>query len=159
MVRYLTETDLAKPQVGLKVGFAEGSLMFRDAAGNIVRVPWESTGQKGVPKGKLAVPEGEYTLTSYRIVDRSREGEVWHVSATAKSIQEVSVVAGETVKVELDKTVHVKQRFKRGSIGMTITGMSAAGLSIYKNGKRIPMGWKLVTEKDEAVIHGKINYG
>lgn len=168
---YLTESELIKPQVGLtalthedeigfvEVNFSEGSLLLTDSAGSFLRVPWEKTGQGDTPKGKLAVPEGNYTLVSYRILDRSREGEVWHLSATARSIMEIEVQAGEIAKVEIDPTIHIKQGFKRGMVSMSVSGMEKAGLTIYKNGKRIPMDWKLVAGEDESVADGKINYG
>ena len=42
---------------------------------------------------------------------------------------------------------------------MGITNPDGAGLSIYKDGRRIPIRYRLVDESGEVVREGPMNYG
>lgn len=139
--------------------FEEGVLFLTDEEGQIFRLSWEQRQGEVTPKDRRrALPSGEYRLTSYRILDRSTE-DMWHIAATAKRIVDVKIVSGETEEIEIDRSIKLGQRFGQGMIFMSVQGMKKAGLSIYKNERRIPMGWQLNDRDGKEVQSGKINYG
>lgn len=52
----------------------------------------------------------------------------------------------------------MKKRLHAGRVGMAITGQKA-GLTIYREGKRIPVRYRLVDAEGSELAAGKMNYG
>jgi hypothetical protein len=98
-------------------------------------------------------------LVGYRIVDRSRKGEVWHLSGSGPKLRAIEVPASGELAIEVPARITVKQRFDGASAGMEIRGPDAAGVSIYKDGARIPIGYRLLSDAGGELARGKLNYG
>ena len=81
------------------------------------------------------------------------------MSATALKIRTLEIEPGQELRVAVDDTIHVAQRFDGASIGMAIRGEAEAGLSIYADGVRIPVGYRLRDDAGRELASGKINYG
>lgn len=140
--------------------FDEGSLFLRDDKGALVRLAWESRGDasREANRGRK-LPAGKYTLLGYRLVDRSRAGEVWHVSGTGTKRKPIEIPAHGQIALGVPHEISVKQRFDGESAGMEIRGAHAAGLSIYKNGARIPIGYRVLDAGGAELTQGSMNYG
>ena len=133
---------------------------MRGPDGVLTRLAWDARGEtpRDIAKART-LAAGVYTLVGYRIVDRSRPGEVWHISGSGLKLRKIEVPASGEVHVELASKLSVKQRFDGGSAGMEIRGADGAGVSIYKNGRRIPIGYRVLGDKAEEIARGKMNYG
>jgi hypothetical protein len=105
-----------------------------------------------------AIPAGTYRVVGYRIQRVDENGTPWHLSATGNSIAKLTLTPGATGQVDIDATVHVKKRFHAGRVAMAITGQKA-GLTIYKEGKRIPVRFRLADGEGTELAAGKMNYG
>lgn len=140
----------------MTASFDAGDLYLVDETGQSFRLSW--TGQEDGDARALALPAGEYVLKTYRIV-RDRGDERWHVSATKESIQEVEVRAGENTVVEIDDSIRVSSKLAIGQAQMMIAGEHGAGLSIYRDGKRIPIEFRVVDEKGALLASGHMRYG
>ena len=144
----------------ITTSFDEGSLLLRNADLKILRLAWEARGDEARNWAKArTLPAGEYTLVGYRIVDRSRAGEVWFVAASGTKLRKIEVPASGELRIDIPSTLSVKQRFDGASAGMEIRGADKAGVSIYKNGKRIPIGYRVLAPDGKELASGKMNYG
>ena len=133
---------------------------MRDADGQVTRLAWEARGDAPRdPSKQRTLPAGKYTLIGYRIVDRSRNGEVWHISGSGMKLRKLEVPASGEMRIEVAPKLTVKQRFDGASAGFEIRGSDGAGVTVYKNGKRIPMGYRLLGDKGDELDRGTMNYG
>lgn len=143
----------------ITVDFGEGSLLVRDSRDVVTRLAWEARGDAARDMAARTLPAGEYTLIGFRIVDRSRAGEVWHLSGSGTKLRTIEVPENGELKLKLSAALTVKQRFNGSNAGMEIRGAHVAGVSIYKNGARIPIGYRVLGGKGEELAAGKMNYG
>jgi hypothetical protein len=156
-------TDAPPPNarhVGFIVpNFDEGSLLLKNAQGQFFRLSWE----KKTENRRRALPPGDYHLMGYRIVRRDAKGDEWFISVTARGTQRVTVRAGQEQPVEVSETITVQCRAKPGGAGvevqMMIMDKNQSGLSIYRNGKRIPMRYTVTDAQGKEVASGMMNYG
>lgn len=158
--------------------FAEGSVLLKDAVGDVVRVAWESvTSASKVPGGKAvarakpseasmrrSLPAGVYTLIGYRVIRRDRSGRSWFVSATDPlGIRKFAVVSGKQKRLEIDERVSVECAARRTRMGLrlqvTVSGEIEAGLSIYRAGRRIPMEFRVLDSGGRVIARGGMEYG
>lgn len=144
----------------IKPDFDEGSLFLRDDKGVVVRLAWEACGDaaRDSVKGRT-LPAGKYTLVGFRLFDRSRNGEVWFLSGTGTKLREIEIPASGALTLGVSRTLSVKQRFDGESAGMEIRGAHAAGASIYKNGARIPIAYRVLDESGAELTKGSMKYG
>lgn len=134
--------------------------MLRNSTGLIVRLAWEE--RAGEPRNAAkarTLLAGEYTLVGYRIVDRSRVGEVWFEAGSGTKLRTIEVPATGELRIDVASALSVKHRFDGASAGMEIRGADKAGVSIYNNGKRIPIGYRVLGAAGEELTSGKMNYG
>ncbi len=152
----VTRGAVGKGEGSVETSFERGALILRDEDGAKFRLSWEGSGSE---ERERALPAGDYVLTGYRILRRDDAGVEWHVSATAQSMTKVKVKAGRTVEVEIDPSIRMGKHYKNGRVGMLIRGEHHSGLSIYKEGKRIPIGYKLTTRAGKEYAAGPMKYG
>ncbi len=134
-----------------------GALLVKDADGQDWRLSWE--GDEPGADRRRGLPPGSYDVTGYRMIDRSREGEEWHISVTGVRHWKLEVDTGETLEVEVDATVHMRSGMRGKRATMSIVGMHGAGLSIYKDGRRIPINFRVTDSEGEVLAKGPMNYG
>lgn len=114
---------------------------------------------RGKEEGAIRLPPGDYRWRGYRLV-RGR----WMTSAIFGPHRRpvVRVRAGETTTIRIDPTIRMNLRARRhgGQVGlaMGINGMNHSGLSIYREGKRIPIGYEIAQGK-RGLASGRMNYG
>jgi hypothetical protein len=151
-------------------GFREGSLFIRNAGGEVTRLAWEPLegGEATKPAdGKTArwraLPPGTYTLTGFRFLRKDDTGRDWFVSAISpQGIRKFVVKPGRVQKIDVDPsvTIGVRGSAKDGfMIQVPIHGMHRAGVSIYREGRRIPLTFTITGADGERIEEGRINYG
>ena len=129
-----------------------------------MRCSWRTTpaawcgcrGRTGEPR---PLPAGRYTLVGYRILADDAEGDPWHVSATGGSIREVVVESGVNRDLGIDASIRIATRVHAGRIQVSVQGEHGAGLSIYEEGRRIPIGYRLLDASGTELASGRIEYG
>ncbi len=191
MIQFLASGRLKPPQsihlpakpgtVGhgvLVPSFEEGSVILKDAGGDVVRVSWEPLasilkvpGGKAVARAKPTVaskrrslPAGVYTLIGYRVIRRDKSGRSWFVSATdSMGIRKFAVVSGKQKRLEIDERVSVECAARRTRMGLrlqvSVSGEIEAGLSIYRAGRRIPMEYRVLDGGGRVIVRGGMEYG
>ena len=138
----------------------EAAVLLQGQDGELLRLSWEQReGAAASTDRRRALPVGSYRIRGVRIVDRSREGEVWHTSASGHRLGHLEVEAGQLQALELDPTVQLSKSLRRGRAAMSINRPGGAGLSIYKDGRRVPIGYRLVDAAGRAVASGRMRYG
>jgi hypothetical protein len=155
----------------LTASFAEGTLFLKSAAGEHYRLEWPkrpqapSTGPatRAVPDRRRALPPGEYTLTGYRIVRRDAKGVEWFLSASAPDLRRLVVRAGEEQPVQVTEAIRLTGRAQPHDGGvkiqLKIAGEQGSGLSIYREGKRIEIGYRLTDAQEKELARGTMQYG
>jgi len=136
--------------------FLEGDLFLTDADGRNWRLTW-SGDEDGTQRAR-ALPAGTYQLKTYRIV-RYEAGERWHVSATSLGIAELDVIAGEELLVELDDAIVLRSSLSRKRAQLKFEGAAEAGLTIYRDGARIPVDYRLLAANGALLSAGPMEYG
>jgi hypothetical protein len=158
--------------------FEEGSVLLKDAGGDVVRVSWEplksalkvasgkavSRPKPSVASMRRSLPAGVYTLIGYRVIRRDRSGRSWFVSATDPlGIRKFAVVSGKQKRLEIDERVTVECAARRTRMGLrlqvTVSGEIEAGLSIYRAGRRIPMEYRVLDSGGRVIARGGMEYG
>jgi len=134
-----------------------GAVLVKGADGQPWRLSWE--GDDSSADRRRALPPGTYDVTGYRMIDRSREDAEWHISVSGLRGWKLEVDAGETEQLKVDATVHMRAGMRRGMASMSIVGMHGAGLSIYKDGRRIPINFRVIDSQGEVLAKGPMNYG
>jgi len=151
-------------------GFREGSLFVKNAKGEVIRLAWEpvegetdAEAADGKAAQWRALPPGAYTLTGFRILRKDDMGRDWFLSAIApKGIRKFVVKPGKVQKIVVDPSITfgAKGSAKAGfMIQVPIQGMHQAGVSIYCEGKRIPLAFTITGMDGKRIEDGKINYG
>ena len=92
-------------------------------------------------------------------MERELDGKLWHISASAKNMGRVTVVAGKTTKLEINQAIQVEAMIARGQAIMGIKGQKGAGLSIYRDSVRIPIDYRVKDAAGEQLASGSMNYG
>ena len=115
-------------------------------------------------------------MTGYRVVRKDRKGTPWFLSTTSPGYRPLVIEGGKEVRVPLDPTVYLTLRSPL--VGSTIraqmcllgkTGAnrhgsgrhvkSQVGLSIYRDGKRLPIGYRVLDQGGRVITSGTMAYG
>lgn len=150
--------------------FGEGTLFLTSTTGKHYRLEWPklellpSTDRaKPMPDRRRALPPGEYTLTCYRVLRRDAKGTEWFISATGPRIRRLKVRAGEEQQVKVDDTIHLtgSAHPENGGveIQLMIAGEKGSGLTVYREGKRIDIGYRLLDAWRKELARGTLKYG
>lgn len=151
----------------MKVNFARGSLFVKNAEGEVVRLAWEKCGEAEVAPGIRALPPGQYTLAGYRIARRDDTGREWFLSAIgAGGIRKFAVRPGRVTALQIAPAVttsvkpHVRDDGRLAvRFGLQGHGDGPVGVTIYREGERIPMGYSITAAGGAKIEAGKLNYG
>jgi len=169
LIEFLTAKPLELPSVApttsaaLEAGqgtvtpsFERGELFLANEDGQAFRISWMD--DESAQERRRTLPAGKYVLKTYRIV-RRKQDELWHISATRPAIMDVEVTAGENVTVEVSDAIRVNSRRNGSQAQMSIQGESEAGLSIYRDGRRIRIDYRVLDADDTLLASGRMRYG
>lgn len=137
-----------------------GSLILAGPDGDVTLV-W-TDGEKGDTR---AVSAGEYRLRTTRI-ERTKGGEHWFLSSTGPKQEAKSLRAGRTTQIDVADTVHFRGRIQRHpkqegrlQLGFSIQAADGRGLSVYKDDKRVPVTYEVLSGGGDVLASGTMNYG
>ena len=110
------------------------------------------------------MPAGSYTLTGYRILRRDEHGVQWFTSTILAHHDQhkIKVVAGKELELKTDPAIAVSCEVDVTSkviVRSFFKGMHGAGLTIYKNGKRIPLGYQITSPDGKPLESSAMKYG
>ena len=110
------------------------------------------------------MPAGTYTLTGYRIVRSDEDGNQWHTSSILAHYDQhkIKIVRGEELELKIDPAIEVSCAADATSkfiVRSWFKGMHGAGLTIYKNGSRIPLGYKITSPDGKPLESKAMKYG
>jgi hypothetical protein len=155
----------------LTASFEEGTLFLASSSGEHYRLEWPTPSlvsptdraSKPMADRRRALPPGEYTLTCYRILRRDARGVEWLISASGPVIRRLTVRTGEEQRLTVDDTIRLmgSARPENGGveIQLMIAGEKGSGLTVYRNGKRIDIGYRLVGPGEQELAQGTLKYG
>ncbi len=111
---------------------------------------------------RRALPAGEYRLRTTRL-EREQKGAWWFLSSTGPAGRKIEVAKRAPTKLTIDDEVHftsiVNRHGKKLQLGFSITGADKRGMSIYRDGKRVPVTYKVLNKKGKVIAKGRMNYG
>ena len=103
------------------------------------------------------MPVGTYRLFGYRLV-----ADDWMISTTGGQ-GEVALARGTERALELSSTIHLdlSVRRQRGQVQaqLGITNGQNMGLSIYKDGARVPLTYTMLDGGGNELASGTLEYG
>ena len=112
-----------------------------------------------------ALEPGRYILTGYRIERRDDSGKEWFISAILpKAGRPIEVKSGRVVSLDLPSRINVLSSGKlvdgRGfAVRAGFQGINHAGMSIYLEGRRIPLRYKITKADGKELESGGLDYG
>jgi len=137
--------------------FAAGSMTLQ-RGDQLVSLVWSAKDKDR----RRALTAGTYALRTTRL-EREKEGAWWFLSSTGPAVGEIQVTQRAPTKLTIDDVVvfegNAKLHGKKLQLGFSITGSDKRGLSIYKNGKRVPVTYKVKNRKGRVLARGQMNYG
>ena len=137
-------------------------MFLEDSKGKVYRLSFGER-EAETASDKRTLPAGDYVWTGYRVVKEDAEGKPWTLSVTSPEIRKIKLKAGKEVQLEVDPSIRFHGRVSRQGdhfqLGMVIQGMDGAGLSIYREGRRIPIPFQLLDAQGAVVDSGKMRYG
>ncbi len=74
----------------------------------------------------------------------------------------MAITEGKPLKIKIDPAVQITSRLAaNGQVQMMVAGAGSerTGATLYKNGKRIPMGYRVLGVDGKALREGSITYG
>lgn len=110
------------------------------------------------PKGPAPeAPPGKYKVRTTRI---ARD----NFLISSAGVPEPSIEIGaEKAELKLDETVkfegHAKRKGARLELGFAIKGADGRGLTVYKDGVRVPVTYKVLAADGAVLAEGTMNYG
>ncbi len=113
---------------------------------------------------RRALPAGEYRVRTTRI-EGQKDGAWWFLSSTgpAGEGRKVRVTKRDATKFSIADTVVfeaiVRQHRGKMMLGFSIAGTDGRGLSVYRDGKRVPVAYKILGKKGKTLAQGTMNYG
>jgi hypothetical protein len=139
----------------VETNLEEGSIILKGKEHDVALV-W-----KGKREARLLAP-GYYRVRTTRIVRRKGKDH-WFLSQTGPPLPPSPFEQGKTIRIEVGDSVHFKGHVKRKKdrlqLGFGIRGADGRGLSVYKNDKRVPVTYKLLSRDGRTLASGTMNYG
>ncbi len=136
-----------------------GSVVLAGRDGDEAIIVW------GPRQPRARIASGRYTVRTTRI-ERKKDDEHWFLSSCGPAGHKKKMIKlkrGENT-FKLGDTVHFKGmvrgwRDERLQLGFMISGEDHRGLSVYKNDKRVPVTYRVLSKKGEVLAQGPMNYG
>lgn len=95
----------------------------------------------------------------YRLLRFDSAGSRWDLSVSGPKLRLVSVKKGETLKVAIDPTIHMRHAHSHQSVSVDVTGDDHAGATIYREGSRMPLHFEILNSDGAGEYKGRIRYG
>jgi len=142
--------------------FSEGSAVLRGPDGEVTLAFDGKTRECVLPPGKYHVRTTRIACDNWLVSSAGTPEPAFAVEDFARKRAKLPDVA-PTARLEVDETVrfegHAKREHGRLQLGFGIKGADGRGLSVYKDGKRVPVTYKVLAKGGEVLAEGKMNYG
>lgn len=142
--------------------FDEGSLLVKNHHDKYFRLVWPKESDPKSADRRRALEPGSYKLTGYHFARRDKEGKEWFLWVNLHKGRALDVKADEPLPVKTDDSVIINCKAKLAPGDVTILanimGEHHAGVTIYKEGKRIPIVYK-ITKDNKTLASGTLQYG
>ncbi len=152
--------------------FKHGCLILQDEQDRCYRLQWGPDGSRdsaetaapATSDRRRALPAGKYTLSEYRIVRKDDQGQTWFIcSGSAKGVRELVIRPGEKHRVAVTDaiTMGCRARWKGSQVGVAtpVLGEPRCGLTIYRDGRRIAIGYAVTDPQGAVLADGTMRYG
>lgn len=111
------------------------------------------------PAGRtFALPIGSYGVVTYRLIEGA-----WHISATGPPVATLDVRADAPAALDVRDGIRIRLRGAQRPSGVqahvALTGTTGGGLSIYHEGRRIPLTCAIVDETGGELGSASLRYG
>jgi hypothetical protein len=140
--------------------FETGAILVQDEKGKTIRLSWEDAKQRD--RRRYLAP-GKYTVHGYRLYRKDRKSREWILSATGPRIRGFQVDPGKEARVSIEETVQFAGGMKASAAKVDVTmqfgGEGHSGLTVYADGRRIPVGFVLSSPSGDEIARGPMNYG
>ncbi|MFV1966345.1 MAG: hypothetical protein ACC628_13050 [Pirellulaceae bacterium] len=137
----------------------EDGEVFLEGGGKLYRLTWES----GQPDRRRALAAGHYKVRGYRIRKTDPQGAAWHISVSSPGFSDLVVRPKQGAKIDIKPTISMKCQVHRKGLGLTVftpvLGEEENGLSVYRQGKRLPLGYRLSDASGATIATGTMRYG
>ena len=134
-------------------------MILRDSDKNEIRLSWDKKGQSGEVR---PLAPGNYTVVGYRFEKRADDGTEWMLTASSMSFAKLTVKPGTVVTVPVPKSIsqggQVSLNGHSANVMMALA-FGRGGVTIYRDGERIPMPFRLIDPSGKSVGGGNIEYG
>ncbi|MCI0376175.1 MAG: hypothetical protein L0215_01080 [Gemmataceae bacterium] len=142
--------------------FEEGSLPLRNKAGKYFRLVWEKRAGERPGDLRRALEPGVYQVAGYHVARHDPQGKDWFVWFNTKHGDTVRVHKGQTASVKVDDAIQLDCRPKASAHGIEIiarvAGERHASITIYKEGKRVPLGYRVTDTNQRVLAEGPLGY-
>ncbi|MCI0642293.1 MAG: hypothetical protein L0Y72_15940 [Gemmataceae bacterium] len=142
--------------------FEAGSLLLRNKEGKFFRLLWEKRAGEKPGDLRRALTPGVYQVAGFHVARHDSQGKEWFVWFNTKHGATVDVHRGQTASVKLDDAIQLDCRPKVSAKGIEIiahvAGERHASITIYKEGKRIPLGYRVTDESRRVLAEGPLGY-
>lgn len=138
--------------------FGVGEVFLRRREGGVLRLTWDAPPNDRVD-GRRPLSAGTYDLIGYRIVREDEQGVRWHLSGSGRIQRGLVVEAGRVLRLDIAPGVQLRTRRMPRALSVSVQGYRNAGVSIYKDGRRIPMGYRLLGFGAAELLSGAMEYG
>jgi len=136
-----------------------GSVVLAGADGDEVCIVW------GARQSQARIASGRYTVRTTRI-ERKHRDDHWFLSScgpVGDKQKKIKLRRGKNT-FRLGDVVYLEGTVRGGrdgrlQLGFMIRGADKRGLSVYKNDRRVPVTYKILTPKGKVLKQGSMNYG
>lgn len=110
------------------------------------------------------VPPGSYALRTTR-VERTQGGVTWFISSTGPAGDAMALRAGATRRIAVTDTVHFEAMVQRAGasgalqLGFAVRAADGRGLSVYRDDRRVPVTFEVLSKAGKVLASGTMNYG
>jgi hypothetical protein len=141
--------------------FDEGAIVLkRKSDGQAYQLLWKKGSRK--EDRRRALPAGDYQVISYRLARQDADGHDWFISGTGP-IRNLKVHAGQVHDLKLHESIFLECRVRPHGGELQVQGIAQGehhcGLSIWKDGRRIPLGFRITDAQNKELASGSLKYG
>lgn len=150
--------DAARPasagEATVLPSFKRGAALLRASDGRLLRLSWDEPASER----RRALAAGRYELLGYRLVTES-DGSTWHISGSGLRSVTLEFMHGGTHMLVIDPSLRLEERLQSDGVQVALLGHERAGVSLYKDYKRVPLRYRRLDEAGVSLAEGKLDYG
>lgn len=117
----------------------------------------------GDKQRRRALPPGNYRLRTIR-VERMHKDAHWFLSSSGLPGGPRALKGSTTTRIKVGDTVSfaIRRAQRKGEqvmLGFALLGADGRGISVYRDFKRVPVTYRILSRKGKLLAEGAMNYG